>query len=885
LLYAWQSRYELKTSLLLLENSMQSLRQTRLAAKVFSLVLALTFVLCATSLGLAQQTPQAQPKLPPRQYIPDRNYDTQHIKLDLRFNWELEQALGTATITFTPLTTNLRNLEFDAANMTFSSVKLLNGTPLKYEADTQREKLLITLDRAYQPTDTLTVVVSYNTNGVSKNAGIGGFGRGLTFIKPTTEDPTRPKQIWSQGETEYNHYWFPCYDHPSDFASTEISATVEKPLMVVSNGKLVETKNNKDGTRTFHWMMETPHASYLTSIVVGEYAAVEGNYAGIPVITYVYPNEVEQGKVTAARLPEMVKFFSEKTGVKYPYAKYAQTVARDFGGGMENISATTQTDNMIHDARTTLDRDQDGLQSHELAHQWFGDYVTCRYWSDIWLNESFATYFQAMWDEHRLGRDEFLYRDVKSNQDTYFATWAQGNRRPIVTNNFQNKDAVFDTYAYPRGGAVLHMLRKTLGEENWWRAINHYLRKYANQPVQTEQFRIAIEEATGQPMEWFFEQWLYRMGHPVFRVTQSYDQGTKTLSLKVRQEQTPDPNSGYPQAGFFRAPIDVEIGTNGTTRIERVVIEPKEEQTFTFPVDTQPTLVNFDYGGTLIKELKFDKPTDELVYQLTKDEDVTGRLWAVNQLSKRLNDKETADAEKQKIASALGSALTNDKFWGVRVDIAAAAGGVPGAELRTALLAATKDKDAHVRASAISALAKSKDPTLASVYQQFLNDQSYATISAAANALGETKSPDAYDALVKLIDAPAWHDQIRAYGLSGLTRLEDKRALELGIRYTSGGGQAQVRAAALRLLGAVGKGDERAFQIISQALLGAASRQNFAIAAAAADSLVKLGDPRGVEILEQSVKNANSPQFQGFLKQFQQRLRQATQPTPKSSGQ
>lgn len=862
---------------------MQSLRSTRLVAKVFSLALALTFIMCATSLSLAQQPTQTQPKLPPRQYIPDRNYDTQHIKLDLRFNWELEQALGTETISFIPLTTNLRAIELDAANMTFSSVKLLSGTPLKYEADTQREKLLITLDRAYQPADTVTIVIAYNTNGVSKNTGIGGFGRGLTFIKPTPEDLTRPKQIWSQGETEYNHYWFPCYDHPSDFASTEISATVEKPLMVVSNGKLVETKNNKDGTRTFHWMMETPHASYLTSIVVGEYVAVEGNYAGIPVITYVYPNELEQGKVTAARLPEMVKFFSEKTGLKYPYAKYAQTVARDFGGGMENISATTQTDNMIHDERTTLDRDQDGLQSHELAHQWFGDYVTCRYWSDIWLNESFATYFQAMWDEHRLGRDDFLYRDVKSNQDAYFATWAAGNRRPIVTNNFQNKDAVFDNYAYPRGGAVLHMLRKTLGEENWWRSINHYLRKYANQPVQTEQFRIAIEETTGQPMEWFFEQWLYRMGHPVFRVTQSYDQGTKTLSLKVRQEQTPDPNSGYPQAGFFRAPIDVEIGTNGTTRIERVVIEPKEEQTFTFTVDAQPTLVNFDYGGTLIKELKFDKPTDELVYQLTKDEDVTGRLWAVNQLSKRLNDKETTDAEKQKIGSALGTALTSDKFWGVRVDVATAAGGVPSAELRAALLAATKDKDAHVRASSIIALAKSKDPTLASVYQPFLNDQSYATISAAANALGETKSPDAYDALVKLIDAPSWHDQIRAYGLSGLARLEDKRALELGIRYSSGG-QPQVRAAALRLLGTVGKGDEHAFQIISQALLGAATRQNFTIAAAAADSLVKLGDPRGVEIFEQSVKNASTPQFQGFLKQFQQRLRQAAQPAPKPVG-
>src|SRR5437763_9886564 len=240
---------------------------------------------------------------------------------------------------------------------------------------------------------------------------------------------------------------------------------------------------------------------------------------------------------------------------------------------MKQIPDTTDKYYIIHDALTKLDRDSDCLQSHELAHQWFGYYVTCRAWSDIWLNESFATYFQAMWDEHRLGRDEFLYRDVKGNEDAYYNAWAQGNRRPIVTSNFTNKDTIFDTYAYPRGGAVLHMLRKTLGEENWWRSINHYLRKYANQPVQTEQFRIAIEETTGQPMDWFFDEWLDKMGHPVFRVAQSYDANAKTLTLKVRQEQKPDPNSDYPQVGFFRMPVEIEIGTSGATRIEHVMIE------------------------------------------------------------------------------------------------------------------------------------------------------------------------------------------------------------------------------------------------------------------------------------------------------------------------
>lgn len=862
---------------------MQSTRPVRLAARIVSFVIALA--LCAPSLSSArprpraarQQEQQQQQRIPPRQLIPERNFDTQHIKLDLRFDWEREQAIGTEAFTFTPLANDFRSFELDAAKMTVSSVKLASGAPLKFEPDMEHEKLRITMDRAYQPTDTITVVIAYSTNGVSKDTGIGGFGRGLTFIKPRADDPNRPKQIWSQGETEYNHYWFPCYDHPNDFSTTEISATVEKPLMVISNGKLVETKTNKDGTRTFHWKMETPHASYLTSIVVGEYVPVEGNYEGIPVITYVYPSELEAGKVTAARLPEMVKFFSEKTGLKYPYDKYAQTVTRDFGGGMENISATTQTDNMIHDARTEVDRDSDGLQSHELAHQWFGDYVTCRAWSDLWLNESFATYFQAMWDEHRLGRDDFIYRDVKGNQDAYYNTWAQGLRRPIVTSNYTDKDAVFDTYAYPRGGAVLHMLRKSLGEENWWRSINHYLKKYANQNVQTEQFRIAIEEATGQPMDWFFDEWLYKMGHPVFRVTESYDTNARTLTLKVRQEQKADPNSDYPQVGFFRMPLEIEIGTGAGARVERVWIEPKEEQTFTFKVDSQPALVNFDYGSTLIKELKFDKPVDELVYQLTRDEDVAGRLWALGQLSNRLNDKTTDEAGKMKIAAALSSALNSDKFWGMRVDIATALSGVHGSDTRAALIAATKDKNALVRASAVNALAKIKDPQLASTYLALLSDQSYATVSAAANALGETKDPAAYDALVKLLDTTSWHDQIRAYGLSGLAKLEDKRALELGVRYAGAGNWPLVRAQAVRLVGAVGKNDPRSFQLVSDAFKRAAATLDFQLGNAAGEALVSLGDPRGVEAIEEGIKNLSNPQIQGFFRRFEEQLRQAAQ--------
>jgi aminopeptidase N len=859
---------------------------TQLLARAASIALITAAFLALTPLAAAQTaTPTPAPTarrvtgrpFPPAQYIPPHDYDQQNIKLDLRFDFARQQAIGTETITLAPAVKDLKRVELDAAFMVFESVKLVKGTPLTFAYDDKKERLSINLDRAYQPNEEITIVISYHTTKAppERLALLGGGG--LNFILPRADDPTRPKQAWTQGEAEANHFWFACFDHPNDFVTTEIVGTVEKPLSVISNGKLVSTKENSDGTHTFDWKMDAPHATYLTSVVVGEYKAVAGEYAGIPVITYVYPNEFDEGTVTAARLPEMVKFFSEKTGMKYPYAKYAQTMARDFGGGMENISATTQTDNMIHDARTELDQTSDGLESHELAHQWFGDYLTARSWSDIWLNESFATYFQAMWDEHHLGHDDFLYSDVKSNQDQYFATWNRGQRRPIVTKHYTSPDAVFDTYAYPRGGAVLHMLRTFLGEDNWWRSINHYLTKYAHQPVETAQFRIAIEETTGQPMDWFFDEWVYKMGHPVFRVTQTYDQTKKELTLKVRQEQKSDPESQYPQVGFFQTPVDIEIGTATNTRVERAQIEAQEEQTLKFTVDAEPLLVGFDYQGTLIKEITFTKPTPELVYQLKNDKDLLGRIWALSQLSARMKDEKTVAAERETIRMAVAEAATKDQFWGARANATASLSG--SKESKDALLAATKDSNSTVRMLAVNSLAATKDPSLANVYLELINDRSYQVIRAAATALGQTRNKMSYDALVKLIDEPSWRDNIRASALTGLAELGDKAALELAFKYAVAPNRYGVRASALALLGNTGKDDPRTLPTVTAAINEGLDNQNFQILNAAGNALVQLGDPRGVAVFEEALKKVGpASQFRGTLNNFLQRLKTKVNP-------
>ncbi|MEO6656057.1 MAG: M1 family metallopeptidase, partial [Pyrinomonadaceae bacterium] len=571
-------------------------------------------------------------KLPPVNYIRSRTIDIMHLDIDLKFDWEKEQAMGVTTITFTPFA-DVYKITLDAALMTINSVVLVNGPVLKFAYDDKKDgdNLEILLDRVYKSGEEVQIKVDYKTNYVNKADDVtgilGGFGRGLRFVKPTADNPTKPRQIWSQGESEFNRYWFPGYDSPNDFRTTDIHVTVAKPFFVVSNGKLIETKENADNTRTFFWKMDQPYANYLTSIVVSETTPVVQDFDGIPVYNYGYTNETKEVAATVKNLPATMRFFSEVTGVKYPYAKYSQAFVEDFGGGMENISATTQIEEMIHDERELLDMDSESLQSHELAHQWFGDYVTCRDWGQIWLNESFATQMQTMWTEKFKGHDEFLYSDIGDNHDQVLNVWNQGYRRPIVTKFYANKDALFDRYAYPGGGSVLHMLRKHLGDRLFSASLKHYLTVNAHQPVSTEDFRIAIEETTGQSMDWFFDEWLYKMGHPIFDVTQSYDDASKKLTLNVKQTQKIDVTNEYPQTEFFQNYVDVEIDN----RIERVWMKPQVENIFTFDSAAKPKLVSWDYESTLLKEMRFEKSTDELLYQMANDKDVLGRGWAISE--------------------------------------------------------------------------------------------------------------------------------------------------------------------------------------------------------------------------------------------------------------
>ena len=616
--------------------------------------------------------------------------------------------------------------------------------------------------------------------------------------------------------------------------------------------------------------MDQPYSNYLTSIVVGNYQPVEQNYAGIPVLNFGYPSETKQVAATVKNLPETIKFFSEVTGVKYPYPKYAQTFVEDFGGGMENISATTQIEEMIHDDRELLDTDSESLQSHELAHQWFGDYVTCRDWGQIWLNESFATYMQAMWDEKFKGHEEFLYSDIRNNQNQVLGSWNQGYRRPIVTRFYADKDALFDNYAYPGGGSVLHMLRKHLGDKLFFKSLNHYLTTNAHQPVSTEELRIAVEEATGQSMDWFFDQWIYKMGHPIFEVTQNYDEAKKQLTLNVKQTQKIDPNNPYPQTEFFQSFVEVEIDN----RIWRVWMKPQAENVFVFDSPTRPKLVNFDYESTLLKEMKFDKSVDELLYQLQSDKDVLARRWAMSELEKKAADT----ANRDRIIAALRTSMEKDSFWRVRRGALSVVANLyspdppqgterPAVKLDEgtvqALTRLTKDKNSLIRGEAIELLGETRDAKYAPVFVPFLSDRSYTVIHQAALALARVKGPRAYEELAKLTTLPSWRGRIQIAGLNGLAELGDKRAFDAGYKLaTEKSVPSTVKTAALSVVGATGKGDPRAYPLVFERFKRALDNNSFFALQTSLQSIIELADPRGQEAFDLlKAKFKDSPGF------------------------
>ncbi|PYQ62863.1 MAG: hypothetical protein DMF53_12075, partial [Acidobacteria bacterium] len=427
------------------------------------------------------------PEGTPARYMPTRQYDLQHLRLDLAFDWDARSVAGTATNTLVPLLPGVDSLVLYAAGLEVRKVRV-NGAERPFTLDPEAQTLTVRLDRGYGPQDRLEVAVDYSAHPQA----------GLYFVGPDRGYPNKPRQIWSQGEADLNRFWFPSWDYPNDRTTTEMVATVKRPLMVVGNGKLLEVTDQPDGRRTYHWRMDVPHSTYLVSVAVGDFMRVADTWRDIPVEYYV-PSGTDEA--TARRsfgdTPKILEFFSQVTGRPYPYAKYAQSAVVDFmWGGEENISATTQTASALHDARAEADHSSEGLVAHETAHQWFGDLITCEDWSNAWLNEGFADYFTALYKRHAHGEDAFAW-EMDDLRSSYLREAERAYQRPIVTRRYADPFDMFDRHTYEKGALVLHMIHYLLGEEGWSRGIRAYVERFAGQTVTTADLQDALEKATG----------------------------------------------------------------------------------------------------------------------------------------------------------------------------------------------------------------------------------------------------------------------------------------------------------------------------------------------------------------------------------------------------
>ena len=749
-----------------------------------------------------------------------RTYHVLHYALDLRVDLEAQRISGSVRLRLCPLKP-LRSLEVDAADMEILGVRDVGGAGESLPFTIAPGKIAVSLAKELGSTDTATIEIRYAAHP----------GTGLFFVHPDSAYPNLPLQAWSQGENELNHNWFPCYDYPNDKATVQMRVTVDDRYATVSNGALLSvSRNPADHTATYVWYCAKPISSYLISLAVGEYVTLRDHYKAIPLSYNVYPADTGEALRSFRKTPAMIAFFSDRTGFEFPWPKYAQTVVSEFiYGGMENASATTLTVRTLHNARAHLDATSDNLVAHELAHQWFGDLLTCRNWSHSWLNEGFATYFEGLYNEATLGEDDYEH-EVTGLQNSVTAIDTGADRRATVTNAYIDPEDLFDAHIYARGACILNMLRFVLGDRIFWEGMKHYVDLNQYGCVMTDDFRHAMEDVSRQDLGWFFDEWTVHAGFPEYEVSTSFDAATGTLRLGVRQRQTVD--SLTP---LFRMPVSVMVATASGPTDRTVWLDAVDRQNIDIPVRGQPLNVVFDEGSRLLKKLIMPKPLPMWLYQLEHGS-ACDRIAALDSLAPVI--------EHAAVVNAVSSALRDDPFWGVRQKAAEVLAGAQ--EGVHALAPAFSDHDARVRATATAGLGRQKTlDALVALGNLFAHDSSYAVQAAALGALVAIDSAHAMEYCLRGLGMPSHNEVIRAVAAKALGSLRTPAAKAKLDALTTYGRPEEVRSAAIDALVDNWPGDAA----VEQSVLALVRDKLFATQRKAIERLAGFPDPAVRQVL------------------------------------
>ena len=781
----------------------------------------------AFSVAFARGRRAFQPQHVEAKWARDRAANIKHIKLEVTLDFDAKKITGTATHRLSAIAGPLERLEFDAAELAINAVRA-GGEPATFE--TADGKLRIALPRALATGEEIEIAIDY----------AGQPRRGLYFVGPDLEYPNKPRQAWTQGEDEDSRYWFPCYDYPNNRTTSEIVATVPEEFTTISNGALVGTSSDATAkTRTFHWRHDVPHSAYLITLAAGEFAMIEERAGSVPVTYYVAPGREDDARRAFGNTPKMIQFFERVIGVPYPYAKYAQVAVSDFiFGGMENTSATTQTDSTLHDARAHLDFKSDPLVAHELAHQWWGDLLTCRDWAHAWLNEGFATYFEALWCEENLGADEFAW-NVRQDREGYLDEDANHYRRAIVCNRYRTPIELFDRHLYEKGSLVLHMLRRVSGDDLFFKSLNLYCTRHRGANVITQDLQRAFEDTTGRNLDFFFDQWVYKEGHPEIEVSSGFDDKKKLLSVTVKQTH----KTGDTIVSAFSFPVTIALmDAQGLETRQRVEIKDRE-QVFNFVVDKAPKAVRFDPEHDILKTLKHKRGREALETELRHAPEAIGRGAAARELG--------AEGSPQ-AAAALRDAMLSDQFWGVQADAATALGTIRTSAARDALLEGLKLPHPKARRAVARALGNFRgDAQAASALADIVasGDESYFVEAEAVLALGKTRDERAFARLSEALGRDSYLEVIRTHALAGMAELRDERAIDVAREFTAYGRPPRARVAAVGALARFAAlRDSRRAEILDF-MTPLADDREFMVRMRIPSAFAEIGDPRALPAL------------------------------------
>ena len=657
--------------------------------------------------------------------------DVKDIKMEVSFDWTKKWMYGKATLTVKPRFYPASHLDLNARGMQINEVSIVSNSGkktllYKYENDS----LKIELDHSYTKDENYKVFIDYiakpdELKSIGGSAAISS-DKGLYFINADGKTAGKPQQIWTQGETQSNQVWMPVIDSPNQRMTQEISMTVDTAFVTLSNGLMISTKNNGNGTRTDVWKQSLPAAPYLSMMAVGKYTVIKDTYKDIEVNYYVYPEYAADGKAVFGNTPEMIKFFSEKL-VPYPWEKYSQVVGEDYvSGAMENTTATLHGTFVQQHKREMIDGTQEDVISHELFHQWFGDYVTCESWSNIPLNESFATYGEYLWNEYKYGRDA-ADKGLQADLAQYLSQ-ARDNDDDLFRFHYENREDMFDGISYQKGGRVLHMLRKYVGDDAFFASLKEYLNTNKFTAVEAHNLRLAFEKTTGEDLNWFWNQWFFNKGFPNLEISYAYNDSTKQQLVYTQQKQNLADNP------LYKLPVSIDFYFNGKAERKMVTLTSVSD-TFAFDMPAKPEFVNFDAEKMLLCKKTDNHTKSDWTYML-----VNGPLYLdrFEGLSKIGNPKAgTAEAK------AVMHSAQYDKYYGLRNKSInglkeLAKSDAEKAQVTQLLLFEVNDPKSAVRSNAINKLDEwySADTTLLAVYRNAVTtDSSYLVIGSAVSAL------------------------------------------------------------------------------------------------------------------------------------------------------